>query len=353
MTKVAALSPQKILIIRMLSDSDVVAIGLPALRFFKQKFPEAEIHFLSFGQAAGVLKLAEPETDVKVLEYWPDDFFQAMEAFLGLAEDIIGEAYSQIVNLDTAFMPCFLARFLQDAGEPIGGNYLSISIQTLLDKVKDQSLQADYVNVPATYMLSSFFTMSRWFSNWTVGDYLPEGGYPEFYLKQCCGFGSITMDNRIDMNIQPGARNETKKATVALCLSQSDDGYIYPYSTDLALALQEAGCKVWFDRDSNFELSGLLRKLANSDLVVCKASAFKWYADAVACPTLLISGMANPKIVMPDFATDTTAPCPLHSGQVLTQNERLQARCLCEKPAVLADNIVSILQALNGAAEDE
>lgn len=353
MTITKPFAPEKILLIRMLSEGDVVAIGLPALRFFRQKFPQAELHLLTYGRGKALVELAEPDLDVRTLEHWPDDFFQAMETFLGLAEDIIGETYSQIVNLDTAFMPCFLARFLQDAGELVSGNYLSMSIQTLIDKVGDQSLQADYVNVPATYMLSSFFTMSRWFSNWALGDYLPEGGYPEFYLKQCCGFSRLEMDSQIALSHKDAAQKSTNKPLIALCLSQSADGYNYPHGKILRLALEQKGFKVWFDTELSKDISQLLRQLHKSDLMVGKPSAFKWFADAVACPSLLISGASDAKIFMPDYATDTTAPCPLHSGQLLTQYERLQAKCLCDDPELLADNIAAILQEISGTEQHD
>jgi hypothetical protein len=353
MSKNVGLSPQKILLIRMLSESDVLAIGLPALRFFKQKFPDAEIHFLTYGQGTTILKFAEPDVQVSELTHWPDDFFQAMEVFLGLAEDIVGEAYSQIVNLDTAFMPCFLARFLQDAGEPVSGNYLSLSIQTLIDQVKDQSLNADYVNVPSTYMLSSFFTMSRWFSNWAFGDYMPDGGYPEFYLKQCCGFSSLQMDTSIKIADQSLTPDEQRKMTISLCFSQSEDGYLYPHHKTLSLALEKVGFTVWHDNELGNDRIALLRRLQKSDLVVCKPSAYKWFADAADCPSLLISGSVDPKIFMPDFATEPTASCPVHSGQTLSQYELSRARCLCDDPKMLADNIVSILQKLNGTAQHD
>jgi len=73
------------------------------------------------------------------------DFFQAMETFLGLAEDFMGETYTQIVNLDTAFYAMFWSAFFyRDAGEPLAGNYLFASIQTLM-KGWRSSYKADYV----------------------------------------------------------------------------------------------------------------------------------------------------------------------------------------------------------------
>lgn len=344
MNDVSANSPEKILLIRMLNEGDVAAIGVPALRFFRQKFPQAELHFLTFGQGKTIIQLAEPDTTIHVLDIWPDDFFQAMEAFLGLAETIIGEAYQQIVNLDTAFMPCFLARFLQDAGEPVSGNYLSISIEQMLSQVKDQSLQADYVNTTAAYMVSSFFTMSRWHTNWWESQYLPDGGYPEFYLKQCCGFSGLLMDLTIKLPTQPKKERDTK--VVALCLSQSEDGYLYPHTEALRLALQSKGITVRQDKEVNNSVGKFLQLLSESDLMVAKPGTNKWIADAVNCPSLLISGATDPKVFMPEFATDATVPCPQHFGQANQAPLSTKPQCNCDDPWLLADNIESILSDL-------
>ena len=333
---------QKILLIRMLNHGDVAAIGVPALRFFKQTFPSADIHFLTFDQGKVIIELAEPDCTIKVLEVWPDDFFQAMEAFLGLAEMIIAEAYQQIINLDTAFMSCFLSRFLKDAGEPVSGNYLSISIENLLNQVRDQSLQAEYVNSSSAYLASSFFSMIRWHTDWWDSDYLPDGGYPEFYLKHCCGFTGLLLDNHIKLPTAGRQSKKSVKKVVALCLSQSDDGYRYPHANALCLALQSKGIDVRLDTDVQHSLSSFLRLLDESDLMVAKPGANKWLADAVACPTLLISGAAQPRIFMPDFATDSTPPCPLHGPMNLTKLTIGQT-CNCHDPQLLADNIAAIL----------
>ena len=351
MNELPANSPQKILLVRMLSEGDVAAIGVPALRFFKQKFPQAELHFLTFGQGKTIIQLAEPDTTVKVLEVWPDDFFQAMEAFLGLAEIIIGEEYQQIVNLDTAFMPCFLTRFLQDAGEPVSGNYLSISIEQMLNQVRDQSLQAEYVNVTAAYMVSSFFTMSRWHTNWWESQYLPDGGYAEFYLKQCCGFDGLIMDTSINLLATKTKSLVTDKKVVTLCLEHSEDGYLYPHAEALCLALQSKGIEVRQAKEAKQSVSKLLTLLNESDLMVAKPSSSKWLADAVNCPTLLISGAGEAKVFMPDFATDTTVPCPLHSGQASQSPLSFKPQCNCDEPWLLADNIESILADLAEGSE--
>jgi hypothetical protein len=348
MNEAAADSPEKILLIRMLNEGDVAAIGVPALRFFKQKFPQAELHFLTFGQGKAIIKLAEPDITVKVLDRWPDDFFQAMEVFLGLAESIIGDTYQQIVNLDTAFMPCFLSRFLQDAGEPVSGNYLSISIEQMLNQVRDQSLQADYVNVTAAYMASSFFSMSRWHTNWWESEYLPDGGYPEFYLKQCCGFDGLLMDTQIKLPTTQAKTPSNDNKVVTLCLGLSEDGYLYPHTEALRMALQSKGFtvnqyKAGQDNETKHSVSKLLSLLRDSDLMVTKPNTNKWLADAVGCPILLISGATEPKVFMPDFATDATPPCPVHAEHHGKSPLAFTQQCNCDDPWLLADNIESIL----------
>ncbi|ALS99075.1 hypothetical protein [Lacimicrobium alkaliphilum] len=136
------MSQEKVLLIRMQPLGDVAAIGIPALRYFRSRLSEANIEALSFAQGKTLLKLAQPDVRVFGLEQqeWPDNIIPAMETFLGLAEQIVSEGYDQIINLDTGFMPCFLARFLKDAGEPVVGNYMSISVQELLEQFQQQTL---------------------------------------------------------------------------------------------------------------------------------------------------------------------------------------------------------------------
>lgn len=333
---------EKILLIRMLSSGDVCAIGLPVLRYFQKTHPNAEIHFLSFGDGAELLKLAEPSVQVihVTQQQWPDEFFQAMESFLGLAEDIIGENYTQIINLDTTFMPCFLARFLADAGEPVSGNYLNMSIQLLLQQVQDTSLQADYVNSTAAFMASSFVNMHKWYGPWWQYDVEGEGGYPEFYLTKCCG---LVVD-KLQQTITIGAdkrlakKGKTNKV-IGLCLGQSDDGYLYPYTSRLKKLLEQKGFVVWDDEDVKGDIRSLLKMLKASDLTICKPSGYRWYAQAVECPTLLISGVSEPALLMPEFATDPVTSCMQHGNN---ESHIAALECNCDKPEDLLESIESI-----------
>jgi len=334
--------PEKVLLIRMLSSADVCAIGVPVLRYFQKTLPDAEIHFLTFGDGAELIKFAEPSVQVKHVtqQQWPDDFFLAMESFLGLAEEIIGENYSQIVNLDTTFMPCFLARFVADAGEPVSGNYLNMSVQQLLQQVQDKSLQAEYVNSTQAFMASTFVNMHKWQGRWWQFNVEGEGGYPEFYLTKCCGL----VDDKLDQTIIVSAdKRLAKKAqsnkVIGLCFGQSDDGYLYPYVSRLKKLLEQKGFAVWSDSDARDDIRSLLKMLKSSDLMLCKPSGNRWYAQAVECPTLLITGDSEPALLMPEFATDPVSPCMQHA---VNENNFVTLECNCDEPEDLVESIESI-----------
>jgi ADP-heptose:LPS heptosyltransferase len=333
---------EKVLLIRMLSSGDVCAIGLPVLRYFQKTLPDAEIHFLTFGDGAELIKLAEPNVQVKHLTQaqWPDDFFLAMDSFLGLAEEIIGETYSQIVNLDTTFMPCFLARFLADAGEPVSGNYLNMSVQQLLQQVQDKSLQTDYVNSTQAFMASSFVNMHKWHGRWWQFDTEYEGGYPEFYLTKCCGLVDDNLQQTIVVNADKRLVKKAKSnKVIGLCLSQTDDGYLYPYAERLKKLLEQKGFVVWSDNDAKQDIRSLLKMLSASDLMVCKPSGYRWYAQSVDCATLMISGVSEPALLMPEFATDPVPPCMQHA---VNQNNIDTLNCNCDKAEDLVESIESI-----------
>ncbi len=326
----------------MLASGDVCAIGLPVLRYFQDTQPDAEIHFLTFGDGAELIKLAEPKVIIHQVTQaqWPDDFFLALESFLGLAEQIIGEAYSQIINLDTAFMPCFLARFLADAGEPVSGNYINMSVEQLLQQVQVQSLQAEYVNSASSYLASTFVNMHKWHSRWWQYDVEVEGGYPEFYLTKCCGLIADNLQHTITVGADKRLAKKAKThKVIGLCLDQSDDGYLYPYSGQLKRQLQQQGFVVWLEEEAKGDIRTLLKMLKASDLMVCKPSGYRWYAQAVQCPTLLVSGAGEPALFMPEFATDPVLPCEVHA----VNNQKIEGlSCNCDKPEDLVESIESI-----------
>ena len=342
MNKLVEANTEKVLLIRMLSSADVCAIGLPVLRYFQKNNPQAEIHFLTFGDGAELIRLAEPNVIIHHVtqQQWPDNFFLAMESFLGLAEEIVGENYSQIINLDTTFMPCFLARFLADAGEPVSGNYLNMSVQQLIQQFQDKSLQAEYVNSPQAFMASSFVNMHKWFGRWWQYDAEYEGGYPEFYLTKCCGLVVDKLDQAINVGVDKRLVKKAKSnKVIGLCFGQSDDGYLYPHTERLKKLLEQKGFVVWTEQETKGNIRSLLKMLAATDLMVCKPSGHRWYAQAVDCATLLVSGNSEPALLMPEFATDPVSPCMLHS---VSQNSIAVVDCNCDKAEDLVESIESI-----------
>ncbi|GAC24904.1 hypothetical protein GMES_2609 [Paraglaciecola mesophila KMM 241] len=343
---------ERILLIRMLSVKDAATIGVAALRHFQTKFPDSHIDFLTFGAGADIIHLVDPNVETITLpaHAWPNDLLVAIEAFLGLAETIIPNEYTQIVNLDTAFMPCFLARFLHDAGESVAGNMLNISVQTLLNQFQDQTLQPDFVQSTERYMQSTFHGMTRLQSQWWNTQQF-DAGYTEFYLRECCGFKDIDIDVSLSIEsirntkslstecaLSESRSEQTTAKKISLCLADAHDGYAYPYICELKEMLELKGFQVWTNGSKERRLMETLNNVAGADLVITKPGESQWYGKAVGCSTLLISASESPLISMPDYATDQTARCPVHCP--FTQRE--QSVCCCDTPEELTDGIESI-----------
>jgi hypothetical protein len=292
----------------MLEMGDVASIALPTIRQIKQQNADSTVYCLTHGKGVEVLQIAEPDVNILTLEkqLWPDNILQALEAFLGLAEQIIDIKFEQIINLDTAFMPCFLARFLKDAGEPLEGNYLSVSLQTLIQQIQSQSLQADYVNNAGQYLHSTFMGMNRWHNQWWISDNVPDGGYPEYYLTHCCGFNYLAMDCRIEVDDAPQFKDSQRRI---IYLGLSDIHKTYPYSGELASILQSNGYVVIEDNEHE-SLALRLQALKASDLLVCQPNALFSLANSVDTPTLLIPGLLDPRMLMPDYATEQADEYP-------------------------------------------
>jgi ADP-heptose:LPS heptosyltransferase len=298
---------EKILIIRMLGLGDVTCIGVPSVRYIKRKYPGAEVHFLTYAAGFEVMALAEPQVKTFGLKNgeWPEDILKAMEVFLGLAESIIGEAYTKIINLDTWFMPSFLSRFLKDAGEPVEGNYIGMSIAELITQFQNQTLPPTFVNDPGHYLQSTWFSMMRWHTTWWQSDYLPEHGYPEFYLRTCCGWQDIDLDMQIQITRDKQIAKKAKsKKVIALATQARTAERSYELTEQLHKALEDAGFEVWSKFDGSQSMRQTLAMLKSSDLLISVPSAPQWLATAVGCPVMIISGNIDPRTLMPDYATD-------------------------------------------------
>ncbi|MCU4674757.1 hypothetical protein N7931_03830 [Catenovulum sp. 2E275] len=343
-----ASSRLKILIIRLLNVSDVASIGVPALRYFKKQYPEAQISFMTFAQGGEIIELAEPSVNVIKLDKtdWPDNLLPAMESFLGFAEQIVGEGYDQIINLDTSFMACFLTRFLKDAGERVMGNYMNQSVQELIEAFQAQTLLPEYVSAPAHYMDSTFALMSRWFSRWWESSFVPENGYPEYYLANCCGFDRLEFDMQIqvaaDADLISKKAASAKQKVIALTSNALPN---YPYLNELKTMLQAKGYVVWSEALSEQPIKRQLEKLTATDLLVSPPAEFYWLAKAAHCQTLLITGDSDPAVLMPDFVTEPTPTCTACLQALQGQHSELL--CVCIKPQVLAEQITELLDSID------
>jgi len=128
-----------------------------------------------------------------------------MESFSVIAENIISIGYDKNINLDTWFMPCFLARLLKDSGLQLTGNFINLPISELLNKLEQNQLASAYVEDPLNYLESSFPKISNWLIPWWE-DYPSNMAYPEFYLNYCCGY-----QGKIDISLDIAANEEIKE----------------------------------------------------------------------------------------------------------------------------------------------
>jgi hypothetical protein len=210
----------------------------------------------------------------------------------------------------------------------------------LLQQVQDQSLQADYVNSTQAFMASSFVNMHKWFGPWWQFDAEYRGEYPEFYLTKCCGL----VDDKLDQGIvvipeKKLAKKAKSNKVIGLCFGQSDNGYFYQYVRRLKKLSEQKGFIVWADKEVKCDIRSLLKMLSASDLIVRKPSGHRWYAQAVECPTLLINGVSEPALLMPEFATHPLSPCMQHG---VNQDNIAFVDCNCDKPENLVESIESI-----------
>lgn len=301
------LQKEKILIIRMLGLGDVTSIGIPALRHLMATHPSSsQFSFLTFAAGKEVITLAEESVNVISLEKdeWPDDIINAMNVFLSLAEDIISSKYTKIINLDTWFMPCFLARFLYDSGQNVVGNFINISISELVKRLQNKTLNPAYVNQPGNYIESSWDSMKRWNSYWWMQGLSPQNGYPEFFLRTCCEFHDIDIDMSIE--VEPCHQLKEKRQNqpvIALALNARTSERNYPYGKELRNALEKKGVYIWTGFDGSVPLEETLSKLSASNLLVTVPSAPQWFGKSVGCKSFVISGTVDPRTIKPDFHT--------------------------------------------------
>lgn len=301
---------EKMLVIRMMGLGDVTCIGIPAIRHIIKLYPNTHITLLTHGPGRELVSLAEPNLRIIHLESddWPKDMIKAMAAFLKLANQLIGESFTRIINLDTWFMPCLLARFLKDAGEPLEGNYLSKPVDNMLAEYASGKLHPSYVKEQKLYMHSTFTNMPIWHTVWWQNGVREPRGYPEFYLRHCCGFTDIEMNMRIhvppDSELQ--ALKDKQKVIALACKARTSERH-YPFEAELKQYLEAAGYYVWIGFDGSVPMDKTLSMLKATDLLVTVPSAPQWLATSVGCPSFVVSGKVDPRTLAPDYATPMSA----------------------------------------------
>lgn len=301
----------KILLLRMMGLGDVASILLPAAKIMRQRYPDAELDVMTFNVGAELMGLM-PEVDkvhMVTSEQWPSEMQEALPRFIDLAEYLAYEQYDQIINLDTWFMPCVLARCLKDMGLPVLGNYLEMSMQELFSSLLSFDIQQSYVKQPWQYIESTFPNMPQWFDRWWDKPEFAEMDYPQFYLNHCCQFPEtidISLDN-FDKTVSfPSSEHQR---IIALSTSGRVASKQYPYKDELKRLLEDEGYYVWGEFNGEVSMDVTLGRLAKTDLLITVATATQWLAKLVACPSYMITGPLPPSILGAEISAEKHIDC--------------------------------------------
>lgn len=300
----------KILLIRLMGLGDVASILIPAVRLVARQHPQARIHVLTYGAGGELMSLVGGIEQVHVIDrqQWPGDIGPAVQSFLNIAEQVAAQRFDRIINLDTWFMPCFLARVLQELGFDVQGNTIGLPTSELFSRWQARELPQQFFEEPARYLQSSFPNMADWSIAWW-DKYPDAGAYPDFYLRHCCGFaGNLDMSLPIEPDREFGARAAGRKI-IALSMSGSSASKQYRNAPALQAELERAGHFVWSRFDGSVPLRTTLARLAASDLLVSVATSTQWLARLVGCPTLVLPGALPPSVLGAEATVDRVISC--------------------------------------------
>lgn len=300
---------QNILITRLVGLGDVASILLPAVRMVRRAEPDARIDVLTYQAGVELMSLCPDVNNVLSVsaEQWPSDLDAALPHFLDVARVVAMQGYDRIICLDTWFMPCFLARVLKDIGLNVEGNVIDLPVQTFLTRLQDGQLGAQYFQY-TNFLESSFAHMDDWQRAWWE---TPSGHahYPEFYLKHCCGFeGEVDISLPVAPDLDFRAQAQGRKI-IALSLAGSKQSKRYRHAEALHQELEKAGYFVWSRFDGSQPMQTTLARLAATDLLVCVATSTQWLARLVGCPSLVIPGAMDPRVLGAQSAVDKHLAC--------------------------------------------
>lgn len=294
---------------RMIGLGDVASILVPAVKLVQTSNPGAAIDVLTHGAGVELMQLMPGVNSVLAVgpEQWPSDLVPAMTSFASIADVVLSQQYDVVINFDTWFMPCFLARILKDKGTEVRGNYISHSIDDFLRHLGDRSIGASYFQ-SNRFLESSFPRMSDWLIPWWE-KYPHAGSYPEFYLSHCC---ALRGDVDISLSI-PGDKQFLESAgarkIVALSLAGSKASKQYPQALQLDELLRNNGYFVWGEFDGSLPMQTTLARLKVTDLLITVATSTQWLARLVQCPSLMIPGAMPPRALGAEQVVDKLVEC--------------------------------------------
>lgn len=322
----------------MMGLGDVASILVPALKLIREQHPGATTDVLTYEAGSQLMELM-PEVN-KVLavsrEQWPDDLGPAIQSFINIAEVVAVQQYDLIINLDTWFMPCFLARLMQDSGLPVEGNYLNQPVEAFFNELNNNTLTQNYFSEPQRYLDSSFPHMQDWLLPWWE-KYSDAGGYPEFYLRHCCGF-----DGELDVALPIAADETFKQAAggkpiIALSMSGSKPSKQYRQREQLVQLLEQAGYYVWGQFDGSLPMEVTLGRLKVTDLLITVPTSTQWLARLVGCPSLMISGPLPPVVLDAEIVVDRVVKCQYCYQTTCPEN--IDFACMNVAPQHLMDKV--------------
>ena len=300
----------KILVIRLMGLGDVAAILVPAVKLTHQQYPNAIVDVMTYAAGVELMSLMPEVNAVLAITkaQWPSELNAAIVSFMQIADVVVAEQYDLVINLDTWWLPCFLARVLKDAGIPLQGNYINLAIEEFFKQIQLDNFTQSYFENPSEYLASTYPNMADWTTAWW--DKYPEvNGYPAFYLNHCCGF-KMPIDISLDIAADAVFKGQAQgKKIIALSCNGSKQSKQYPYGDALKNLLEQHGFYVWSQFDGSAAMHTTLARLKVTDLLITVATSTQWLAKLVACRSLMISGALAPRMLGAEFSVEKIQSC--------------------------------------------
>lgn len=316
---------------------DVASILIPAVKIIQSQHQQAKIDVLTYVAGVELMTLVQDVDSILAVtaEQWPSDIDEAISSFTNIADVVIEQNYDLIVNLDTWFMPCFLASVLKEAGLNVQGNTINLTIDDLLQKIRSNTLTQFYFQNPNQYLDSTYSSMADWTTPWWYQH--SNTPYPEFYLNHCCGFKGI-----VDISLYAEADFEFKQQAngrkiVALSLSGSKASKQYHEAKALRARLEEAGFFVWSQFDGSVSMQTTLGRLKVTDLLITVATSTQWLARLVECPSLMIPGALPPSVLGAELVVEKIQHCQYCYQKQCVEN--LNFACMNISPVHILEKV--------------